>query len=66
MRIGCLILASGQGKRFGSNKLLADLCGRPHRSARSLLEPKRLPWPLARIRQPILMAPSLPLIENKR
>ena len=29
MRIGCLILASGQGKRFGSNKLLADLCGRP-------------------------------------
>lgn len=29
MRIGCLILASGQGKRFGSNKLRADLCGRP-------------------------------------
>lgn len=29
MNIGCLILASGQGKRFGSNKLLADLCGRP-------------------------------------
>ena len=29
MRVGCLILASGQGKRFGSNKLLADLCGQP-------------------------------------
>ena len=27
MKIGCLILASGQGKRFGSNKLLAELCG---------------------------------------
>lgn len=29
MEVGCLILASGQGKRFGSNKLLADLCGQP-------------------------------------
>lgn len=29
MKVGCLILASGQGKRFGSNKLLADLCGQP-------------------------------------
>lgn len=29
MKIGCLVLASGQGKRFGSNKLLADLCGQP-------------------------------------
>lgn len=29
MKLGCLILASGQGRRFGSNKLLADLCGAP-------------------------------------
>lgn len=29
VKIGCLILASGQGRRFGSNKLLADLCGAP-------------------------------------
>ena len=29
MRIGCIVLASGQGRRFGSNKLLADLCGKP-------------------------------------
>ena len=27
-RIGCVIMASGQGKRFGSNKLLADFRGR--------------------------------------
>ncbi len=29
VKIGCMILASGQGRRFGSNKLLADLCGQP-------------------------------------
>lgn len=28
-RIGCLVLASGQSKRFGSNKLLAPFCGFP-------------------------------------
>ncbi len=28
-RIGCLVLASGQAKRFGSNKLLALFCGVP-------------------------------------
>ena len=27
-RIGCVIMASGQGKRFGSNKLLTDFRGR--------------------------------------
>lgn len=27
--IGCVIMASGQGKRFGGNKLAASLCGRP-------------------------------------
>lgn len=27
--IGCIIMASGLGKRFGSNKLMADLCGKP-------------------------------------
>ncbi len=29
MRIGCVIMASGQGKRFGSNKLMADFQGKP-------------------------------------
>ena len=28
-KIGCIIMASGQGKRFGSNKLMADFCGNP-------------------------------------
>lgn len=27
--VGCVIMASGQGKRFGSNKLMAELCGEP-------------------------------------
>ena len=27
--IGCVIMASGFGRRFGSNKLLADFCGKP-------------------------------------
>jgi len=27
--VGCVIMASGQGKRFGGNKLLADFGGRP-------------------------------------
>ncbi len=26
---GCVIMASGLGKRFGSNKLMADFCGKP-------------------------------------
>lgn len=26
---GCVIMASGLGKRFGRNKLLADFCGKP-------------------------------------
>lgn len=29
MRIGCVILASGESVRFGSNKLLADFGGKP-------------------------------------
>ena len=29
MKIGCVILASGESVRFGSNKLLADFCGKP-------------------------------------
>jgi len=27
--IGCIIMASGLGKRFGGNKLMADFCGEP-------------------------------------
>jgi molybdenum cofactor cytidylyltransferase len=27
--LGCVIMASGLGKRFGGNKLLADFCGAP-------------------------------------
>lgn len=27
--IGCVIMASGLGKRFGSNKLMADFNGKP-------------------------------------
>lgn len=27
--IGCVIMASGLGQRFGGNKLLADFCGKP-------------------------------------
>lgn len=27
--LGCVVMASGQGKRFGANKLLADFGGRP-------------------------------------
>ena len=29
MRLGCVIMASGEGKRFGSNKMLADIAGEP-------------------------------------
>lgn len=29
MKLGCVILASGEGKRFGGNKMLADICGEP-------------------------------------
>jgi len=29
VNIGCVILASGESVRFGSNKLLADFCGKP-------------------------------------
>lgn len=29
INIGCIIMASGQGKRFGSNKLMADFFGEP-------------------------------------
>ncbi len=28
-RVGCVVMASGEARRFGSNKLLADLCGTP-------------------------------------
>ncbi len=28
-RVGCVVMASGEARRFGSNKLLADLAGRP-------------------------------------
>lgn len=28
-RTACIIMASGQGKRFGGNKLMADFCGKP-------------------------------------
>lgn len=28
-KVGCVIMASGLGKRFGSNKLMADFCGKP-------------------------------------
>ena len=27
--VGCVIMASGVSRRFGSNKLLADFCGEP-------------------------------------
>ena len=27
MRLGCVIMASGEGRRFGSNKMLADIAG---------------------------------------
>ena len=27
--VGCVIMASGASRRFGSNKLLADFCGEP-------------------------------------
>jgi len=29
MKIGCILLAAGTGQRFGSNKLLGDLAGKP-------------------------------------
>ena len=29
MKLGCVIMASGEGKRFGSNKMLADIYGEP-------------------------------------
>ena len=27
--LGCVVMASGQGRRFGGNKLMADFCGAP-------------------------------------
>ena len=29
LSVGCVIMASGLARRFGSNKLLADFCGPP-------------------------------------
>ena len=29
LTVGCVIMASGLGRRFGTNKLLADFCGQP-------------------------------------
>lgn len=29
MKLGCVVMASGEGKRFGSNKMLADIYGEP-------------------------------------
>lgn len=29
MKLGCVIMASGEGKRFGGNKMLADIAGKP-------------------------------------
>ena len=29
MKIGCVVMASGEGRRFGSNKMLADIHGEP-------------------------------------
>lgn len=29
IRLGCVIMASGLGKRFGGNKLMASFCGKP-------------------------------------
>ena len=29
MKLVCVIMASGEGKRFGSNKMLADIYGEP-------------------------------------
>ena len=29
MNLGCVVMASGQGRRFGSNKLMADVLGTP-------------------------------------
>lgn len=29
MKLGCVIMASGEGKRFGSNKMLTDINGEP-------------------------------------
>lgn len=29
MKLGCVIMASGEAKRFGSNKMLADIYGEP-------------------------------------
>mgnify|MGYP000776032481 CR=1 FL=1 len=29
MKIGCVVLAAGNARRFGSNKLLADFGGAP-------------------------------------
>lgn len=29
MKLGCVIMASGEGRRFGGNKMLADIAGEP-------------------------------------
>ena len=29
LTVGCVIMASGLSRRFGTNKLLADFCGQP-------------------------------------
>ena len=29
MKLGCVVMASGEGRRFGGNKMLADIAGKP-------------------------------------
>lgn len=67
MKIGCVIMASGMARRFGSNKLLHDFCGAPImvRILRSV-KAARIDFPVVVTRHPevvdICKAENIPAI----
>ena len=72
MNIGCVVLASGESVRFGSNKLLADFLGRPVLACLlDALPPEILPQlaaetPLGRLGTPEDIAEAVAFLASDR